>query len=60
MIQSLKSEATKSEDTFMHLQEIQESVRLSFLNRFLDFAGMLIRHPSILCLKAEAHCKVLG
>lgn len=24
---------------FVQLQEIQESVRLSFLNRFLDFAG---------------------
>lgn len=41
MIQSLRSEATKSEDMFAQLQEIQESVRLSFLNRFLDFAGML-------------------
>ncbi|KAJ0026423.1 hypothetical protein Pint_07940 [Pistacia integerrima] len=41
MIQSLRSEATKSEDMFVQLQEIQESVRLSFLNRFLDFAGHL-------------------
>ncbi|TXG53309.1 hypothetical protein EZV62_022478 [Acer yangbiense] len=46
MIQSLRSEATKSEDTFVHLQEIQESVRLSFLNRFLDFAGHLERIAS--------------
>ncbi|XP_031284699.1 exocyst complex component SEC5A-like [Pistacia vera] len=41
MIRSLRSEATKSEDMFVQLQEIQESVRLSFLNRFLDFAGHL-------------------
>lgn len=46
MIQTVKSEATKSEDTFVHLQEIQESVRLSFLNRFLDFAGHLERIAS--------------
>ncbi|TKY51518.1 Exocyst complex component SEC5A [Spatholobus suberectus] len=41
MLQSLRNEATKSEDTFMQLQEIQESVRLAFLNCFLDFAGNL-------------------
>lgn len=41
MIQSLRSEAIKSEDIFAQLQEIQESVRLSFLNRFLDLAGMI-------------------
>ncbi|CAL5384451.1 unnamed protein product [Camellia sinensis] len=41
MIQSLRSEATKSEDTFAQLQEIQESVRLAFLNCLLDFAGHL-------------------
>jgi len=41
MLRSLRSEATKSEDTFIQLQEIQESVRLAFLNCFLDFAGML-------------------
>ncbi|XP_028090986.1 exocyst complex component SEC5A-like isoform X3 [Camellia sinensis] len=41
MIQSLRSEATKSEDTFVQLQEIQESVRLAFLNCLLDFAGHL-------------------
>ncbi|KAE9618350.1 hypothetical protein Lal_00047321 [Lupinus albus] len=38
MLQSLRNEATKSEDTFMQLQEIQESVRLASLNCFLDFA----------------------
>lgn len=41
MLWSLRNEATKSEDMFMQLQEIQESVRLAFLNCFLDFAGML-------------------
>lgn len=41
MIQSLRSEATKTEDTFAQLQEIQESVRLAFLNCLLDFAGMM-------------------
>ncbi|KAK7391152.1 hypothetical protein VNO78_19563 [Psophocarpus tetragonolobus] len=43
MLRSLRNEATKSEDTFMQLQEIQESVRLAFLNCFLDFAGSLER-----------------
>ncbi|XP_014513512.1 exocyst complex component SEC5A isoform X2 [Vigna radiata var. radiata] len=43
MLQSIKNEATKSEDMFMQLQEIQESVRLAFLNCFLDFAGSLER-----------------
>ncbi|KAG6784047.1 hypothetical protein POTOM_009730 [Populus tomentosa] len=41
MIQSLRSEAGRSEDMFALLQEIQESVRLAFLNCFLDFAGHL-------------------
>ncbi|XVE55160.1 hypothetical protein DITRI_Ditri03aG0137700 [Diplodiscus trichospermus] len=41
MIQSLRSEATKFEDMFAQLQEIQESVRLAFLNCFMDFAGQL-------------------
>ncbi|XP_052200821.1 exocyst complex component SEC5A-like isoform X2 [Diospyros lotus] len=41
MIQSLKSEATKSEDTYVQLQEIQESARLAFLNCLLDFAAHL-------------------
>ena len=38
MLLSLRNEATKSEETFIQLQEIQESVRLAFLNCFLDFA----------------------
>ncbi|KAK3030351.1 hypothetical protein RJ639_038307 [Escallonia herrerae] len=41
MIQSLRSEAAKSEDTFVQLQEVQESIRLAFLNCLLDFAGYL-------------------
>ncbi|KAF9682743.1 hypothetical protein SADUNF_Sadunf05G0140300 [Salix dunnii] len=41
MIQSLRSEAGKLEDMFALLQEIEESVRLTFLNCFLDFAGHL-------------------
>jgi exocyst complex component 2 len=41
MIQSLRTEAGKSEDMFALLQEIEESVRLTFLNCFLDFAGTM-------------------
>ncbi|GLT62621.1 hypothetical protein SLA2020_352420 [Shorea laevis] len=41
MIQSLKSEVRKSQDMSAQLQEIQESVRLAFLNSFLDFAAHL-------------------
>ncbi|KAJ8539404.1 hypothetical protein K7X08_013656 [Anisodus acutangulus] len=41
MIQSLTNEAMKSEDIFLQLQEIQESVRLAFLNCLLNFAGQL-------------------
>jgi exocyst complex component 2 len=41
MIQSLRSEAGKSEDMFALLQEIEESVRLTFLNCFLYFAGTM-------------------
>ncbi|XP_048499884.1 exocyst complex component SEC5A isoform X2 [Beta vulgaris subsp. vulgaris] len=43
MLQTLKSEAAKTEDVFIPFQEIQESVRLSTLNCFLDFAGHLER-----------------
>ncbi|KAG2698595.1 hypothetical protein I3760_07G158100 [Carya illinoinensis] len=46
LIQSLRSEAAKSEDMFIQLQETQESVRLAFLNCFLDFAGYLERNGS--------------
>uniref|UniRef100_A0A803LHX8 Exocyst complex component SEC5 n=1 Tax=Chenopodium quinoa TaxID=63459 RepID=A0A803LHX8_CHEQI len=43
MLQTLKSEAAKTEDVFIPFHEIQESVRLSALNCFLDFAGHLER-----------------
>lgn len=39
LIQNLRSEASKSYDAPEQLHEIQESVRLAFLNSFLDFAG---------------------
>ncbi|KAI3460491.1 hypothetical protein Pfo_017154 [Paulownia fortunei] len=41
MLHSLQSESGKSEDISAQLQEIQESVRLAFLNCLLDFAGHL-------------------
>lgn len=41
MIQSLRNEATKSEDISAQLQEVQESVRLAFLNCLLFFTGMV-------------------
>ncbi|KAJ4966376.1 hypothetical protein NE237_018225 [Protea cynaroides] len=41
LIQSLRSEAMKSDNMFLQLQEIQESVRLAFLNCFVDFAAHL-------------------
>ena len=41
MVQSLRSEAKRSEDIYMQLQEIQESARLAFLNCLLDFAGII-------------------
>ncbi|GAB2209630.1 hypothetical protein Drorol1_Dr00026850 [Drosera rotundifolia] len=43
MLQTLKTEVTKNDDMFIHFQEIQESVRLAFLNCFLNFAGHLER-----------------
>ncbi|XP_019152680.1 PREDICTED: exocyst complex component SEC5A-like isoform X2 [Ipomoea nil] len=39
LIQSLKNEAKRSEDIFLKLQEIQESVRLAFLNCLIGFTG---------------------
>ncbi|KAL0365954.1 UNVERIFIED_CONTAM: Exocyst complex component SEC5A [Sesamum radiatum] len=41
MLQSLQSESANSEDVSSQLQDIQESVRLAFLNCLLDFAGHL-------------------
>ncbi|ONM17553.1 Exocyst complex component SEC5A [Zea mays] len=43
MILNLMSETAKSYDISQPLQEINESVRLAFLNSFLDFAGYLER-----------------
>ncbi|XP_020579971.1 exocyst complex component SEC5A-like isoform X2 [Phalaenopsis equestris] len=43
MIHNLTAEATKSDDMLEHIQEIQDSVRIGFLNCFLDFAGYLER-----------------
>jgi hypothetical protein len=40
MVLNLRSETAKSYDISQHLHEIHESVRLAFLNSFLDFAGM--------------------
>ncbi|XP_011044208.1 PREDICTED: exocyst complex component SEC5A-like isoform X2 [Populus euphratica] len=54
MIQSLRSEAGKSEDMFALLQEIEESVRLTFLNCFLDFAGHLEQIGSELALNKSS------
>lgn len=45
MIQNM-NEATKSNGMFLQVQEIKETVRLAFLNCFLDFAGMLDHHHS--------------
>ncbi|KAL6504483.1 hypothetical protein OROGR_026406 [Orobanche gracilis] len=41
MFNSLRRELEKSEDVSAQLQEMQESVRLAFLNCLLDFAGRL-------------------
>lgn len=41
MIESLQNEAMKSEEIFLQLQGIQDSVRLAFLNCLLNFAGHL-------------------
>uniref|UniRef100_A0A0E0DE71 Exocyst complex component SEC5 n=1 Tax=Oryza meridionalis TaxID=40149 RepID=A0A0E0DE71_9ORYZ len=43
MVLNLRSETAKSYDISQHLHEIHESVRLAFLNSFLDFAGYLER-----------------
>ncbi|XP_074568127.1 exocyst complex component SEC5A-like [Curcuma longa] len=43
LIESLKNETVKYQHVSEHIQEIQESVRLAFLNSFLGFAGYLER-----------------
>lgn len=59
MIQSLRIEARKSEEIFSQLQEIQESVRLAFLNCFLDFAGMLNKWLPIWCFNLKTYFMIL-
>jgi len=48
MILSVKSEAAKSEDMFAQIEEIIISVRLAFLNCFLDFAGTNFNQASLI------------
>ncbi|CAN6444955.1 unnamed protein product [Victoria cruziana] len=43
MMQSLHGGMVKSDDMFLQVQEMQESIRLSFLSSFLEFAGFLER-----------------
>ena len=58
MLQSLKSDAAKAEDVFIPFPEIQESVRLSALNCFLDFAGNVKQyHHSIYQTSQELSIK---
>ncbi|KAL0919365.1 hypothetical protein M5K25_011455 [Dendrobium thyrsiflorum] len=49
MIHNLTTEANKSDDMLDHVQEIQDSVRIGFLNCFLDFAGYLERIGTEVC-----------
>ncbi|KAG5410196.1 hypothetical protein IGI04_006515 [Brassica rapa subsp. trilocularis] len=46
MILSVKGEAAKSEDMFAQIEEMLISVRLAFLNCFLDFAGTIFHRNS--------------
>lgn len=48
MILSVKGEAAKSEDMFAQIEEILISVRLAFLNCFLDFAGTTFHQTSLI------------
>jgi len=41
MIQRLRSEATHSNDMLVQVQDMQNAIRLAFLNCFLDFSGYL-------------------
>ncbi|KAF3778865.1 Exocyst complex component [Nymphaea thermarum] len=43
MMQSLQGDMVKSDDMFLQVQEMQETIRLSFLSSFLEFAGYLER-----------------
>lgn len=55
MIEKLKSAATKTKDLGVLVEDIQESVRLAFLNSFMDFAGTLER-GFLLILKPVHFC----
>lgn len=59
MVQSLRSEASKSEDMFLQYQETQESVRLAFLNCYLDFAGTISSFTPILSQEYYWKCLVM-
>lgn len=50
MILSVKGEAAKSEDMFAQIEEILISVRMAFLNCFLDFAGTTFHHNSLIII----------
>lgn len=41
MIQELQNEAASLDELYEQVQEIQASVRLAFINCFIDFAGRL-------------------
>ena len=46
MIQTLNNEASKSHKIFSQVQDIQESVRIAFLNCLVDFAGNFSKNQS--------------
>lgn len=48
MILSVKGEAARSEDMFAQIEEILISVRMAFLNCFLDFAGTTFHRNSLI------------
>lgn len=41
MIQRLRSEATHSNNMLVQVQDMQNAIRLAFLNCFLDFSGLV-------------------
>lgn len=54
MLLSLQSESTKSEDVYAQLPEIQESVRVAFLNCLVEFAGMKDNKLSVVALSISS------
>lgn len=60
MILSVKGEAAKSEDMFAQIEEIMISVRLAFLNCFLDFAGMTFHHNTLIISTCKCHYILMG